>query len=90
MSTGYSHRPSALLPTHEQRWVLAGSVLALVLLALLVSVMSENAAQAQSTRALAERQLQERGRCNALRGRLEREQCVLDLRLGEQPQITQR
>ena len=91
MSSGtYTLRPAAMLPPNEQRWALAGSVLAVVLLALLVSVMNENVAQAQSTRDIAEQKMQERGRCNAMRDRREREQCFLDLRLMEPTQVEQR
>ena len=78
------------LPSPEHRWALAGFVLAMVLVALLVSVMNENIAQAQSTRELAEQQSQQRGRCAAMRDRREREQCLLDLRLGEQAQLASR
>lgn len=85
-------RGSALvfLPSQEHRWALAGLLLALVMLAFLVSVMNENAAQAQNTRDEAQQKMQERGRCNILRDRREREQCLLDLRLSEQAQIAGR
>ena len=78
------------LPSHEQRWALAGLLLSLVILALLVTVMNENAAQAQTTRDLAQQAMQERSRCSAIRDRLARDQCLLDLRLGEQARIAQR
>lgn len=89
-----SYNRPALLPAREQYLALAGLLLALVLLALLVSVMNDNVAQAQSTREVAELKMQERGRCNVLHKRLEREQCLLELRLGDeaqaQAQIAQR
>lgn len=85
--SSYYRQPAAFLPSHENRWALAGFLLALVLLALLVSVLNENAAHAQSSRDVAQQLLQERGRCNVLPDRREREQCLLDLRLGEQAQL---
>jgi len=90
MIYSYFRRPSALQKSNEHRWAWVGFLVALVMLALLVSVMNENAAQAQTTREVAEHQLQERGRCNVLRDRREREQCLLDLRLAEQAQIAER
>ena len=76
----------AFLAPHEQRLALAGLMLAIMLLAMLISVINDNVAQAQSTRDVAERRVQERGRCNAIQSRREREQCLLDLRLGDQAQ----
>ena len=88
MTSSYSRGPVVVwLPAHQHRWALAGFVLAMVLLALLVTVMNENITQAQSTREVAELKVQERGRCNAMRNRLEREQCLIDLRLGEQAKL---
>lgn len=62
----------------------------LALLAALVLVMRDNMAQAQSSRETADLQAQERGHCNVLPDR--REQCLLELRLGDQArtQIAQR
>ena len=64
--------------------VVAGLALALMLLAVLVSVMKGNVAQAQSARSEAELKMQERGRCNVLPNRRERQQCLLELRLGDE------
>jgi hypothetical protein len=90
-SRTYTGRP-ALMPVQEQRLALVGAALALVLLALLVSVLNDNVAQAQSKQQVAEAKMQERGRCNALQSRRAREQCLLELRLGDEAsaQIAQR
>lgn len=77
---------TALLSPHEQRLALAGLLLAMVLLAMLISVINDNVAQAQSRRDVVEQKAQERGRCNAIQLRRDREQCLLDLRLGDQAQ----
>lgn len=91
MTGGYSNGPvMVFLPSHEHRWALAGFVLALVLVALLVSVMNENIEQAKVTREAAAMKHQERNRCASMRDRIERDQCLLDVRVGEQAQVASR
>lgn len=89
MSSLTMSRPG-LSQTHEYRWALAGLLLAVVLLVMLVVVMKENVAVAQDIRLQAEQQSQDRSRCNGLQQRRDREQCLLDLRLGNQAQLALR
>jgi len=91
MTNSHAGKRLALwLPSQDWRWAVVGALMAAVLVSLLVAVMNENAAQARSSRELAELNALERARCAALRNRLERDQCLLDLRLGNQAQTSQR
>ena len=63
----------------ENRWIAAGLLLALVMLALLYAILVDNIAQVQNRRIAQQQEARDRHHCAMQQGRLERDQCLVAL-----------
>ena len=63
----------------ENRWVMAGLVLAMAMVVAFYMILVDNIAHLQTQRQAEQLQAQERHRCGMLMDRLEREQCLASL-----------
>ena len=69
----------------QQRLILAGLLLAIVMVALLYQVISDNVAAAQNKRLASEQLARERHSCAMRASRLERDQCLASVSPSVEP-----